>query len=51
MLKFSETVIETITIKNLKLTSNMVNVNEFFLKNLHDVLHTVENVLKYAIQW
>ena len=37
------------TFKNLKLSSNMVRVNEIFFKN-NDFLYTVEKVLKNAIQ-
>ena len=45
MVKFSKTVTETITIENLKLNSNWVFVNEFFF-NFHDILYTVEKLLK-----
>ena len=37
MVLFSETSAETITIENLKLTSNMVYVNEKMIDN-HDIL-------------
>ena len=44
------TLTETITIKNLKLTSNMVYVKEKQFINL-DIIYTVEKVLKSAIYW
>ena len=42
--------IDTITNKNLKLTSNMVYVNEKTF-NKCDILYTIAKVLKSAIQW
>ena len=49
MVMFSETLTETIPFKNLKLTSNMVYVNEKYFNNC-DNLYTVEKVLKSAVQ-
>ena len=41
---------ETIYIKNLKVTSNMVYVKEIFW-NFSGILYTVEMAMKSAIQW
>ena len=49
MIFLSETMTETITIKNLKLTSNMVKINEKIFDN-SDLLYTVGKVLKSSIQ-
>ena len=49
MVKFSKTMTETITIKNLKLYPETWYVNEKFLKNDY-ILFIVEKVMKNAIQ-
>ena len=49
MVKFSEMVTENFTIKNMKLTSNMVYVNESFFNN-YDIIYIVGKVLKNVIQ-
>ena len=46
----SKTLTETITIKKLKLNSNMVLVDQKQFDK-YDILYTVEKVLKSAIQW
>ena len=48
MITFSQASNETITIKNLKRTSNMAYVNEKTFKK-NDILYTVEKLLKVVI--